>query len=119
MWHLPNLSSLLKQQLLSTSALSLKLCNRNYDKSISYLELHRINKRATPSNFTLFKLSIQLCKLYNNNQHNTDWLNLNFNQVLSTRQIYFETTKISNYRIGSNVLSNRLQMLNKKYPLNC
>ena len=116
-WHLPNLSPLLKQQLLATSALGLKLCTPNYDRSTSYLELHHINKRATPPQFMQYKLSIQLFKLYNNNEQNNDWINLNFNQMLSRRQIFFETTNISNYRIGSNFLSNRLQILNKKIPL--
>jgi hypothetical protein len=41
------------------------------------------------------------------------WLNLNFNQMLSRCQIYFETTKILNYRIELNFLSNMLQILNK------
>ncbi len=116
-WHLPNLSPLLKQQLLSTSALGLKLCTPNYDRSTSYLELHSINKRATPSQFMQYKLSLQLFKLYNNNEQNIDWINLNFNQMLSRRQTFFETTNTSNYRIGSNFLSNRLHILNKKIPL--
>jgi hypothetical protein len=58
-WHLPNLNTLLKQQILSTSALAWKLCAPSYDRSTSYLELHHLNKRATRTQFWKYKLSLQ------------------------------------------------------------
>ena len=48
-WHLPTLNWSLKKLLLSASACALKLCNITYEPSISYLNLHRIHKRATPT----------------------------------------------------------------------
>ena len=38
----------LKKQLLSASALKLKLCVHQHDQSISHLALHTMLKRATP-----------------------------------------------------------------------
>ena len=84
---------------------------------MSYKDLHIINKRATPPQLMKYKLSIQLHRLYNGNEPIHDWLALNHNQNLSRRQIYFETIKQSNFRVGNNFLSNRLHILNKQIPL--
>jgi hypothetical protein len=74
-WHLPNLSPKLKQQLLSASASALKLCTHNYEWSVSHLELCEINKRVTPNqlmkykwqfNYTIFLTAmsyLQICSL--------------------------------------------------------
>ena len=37
--------------------------------------------------------------------------------MIHTRQINFEITNNSNYRVGNNILSNRLSSINKKIPL--
>ena len=47
-WNIPNLNAELKQKLLSISANPLKLCTPTYHDRMSFLELHNINKRATP-----------------------------------------------------------------------
>ena len=78
-WHLPNLSPQLKQQLLSASASALKLCTPQYVWSMSYHELHEINKRATPNQLLKYKMAIQLHKLFNSNAQSQDWLSLNTN----------------------------------------
>ena len=116
-WHLPGLNPHLKQLLLAASAHALKLCTPSYERSMSYKDLHIINKRATPPQLMKYKLSIQLHRLYNGNEPIHDWLALNHNQNLSRRQIYFETNKQSNFRVGNNFLSNRLHILNKQIPL--
>ena len=116
-WHLPNLSPQLKQQLLSASASALKLCTPNYDWSMSYHELHEINKRAIPNHLMKYKLALQLHKLFNGNDNSPDWLSLNNNIILPRRQVFFEIGNHSTYRIGNNFLSNRLQCLNKQIPL--
>ena len=116
-WHLPNLSNQLNQQLYAASATALKLCTPEYTWSMSYHELHAINKRATPPQLMKYKLSLQLYKLFNGCEPINDWLSLNHNLVLTRRQQFFEITSHSTYRMGSNFLSNRLQCLNKQIPL--
>ena len=117
-WLLPNLNPFLKNQLLAASASALKLCTPSYNLSISYLDLHLMNKRAIPSKITLYKHALLLYKIFNEKTPPLDWLKLNFNQVQTTRQKSFECIGDANYKIGKNILSNRLCNINKKIPLN-
>ena len=63
-WHLPKLNSQVKLQLYRASASALKLCTPNYNCSMSYCELHTINKRATPEQLMKYKMALQLFKLF-------------------------------------------------------
>ena len=61
-WHIPTMKSYLKQQLLSASAQALRLC-MDGDTSmsmISFINLHKINNRATPEQYMYYKHSFQL-----------------------------------------------------------
>ena len=116
-WHIPTLNQNCKKLLMSASANALKLCNNFYDPTVSYLELHRINGRALPSNFCLYRHSLLLYKLCNNSSTTKDWLDLNFQIITTSRQINFEIQNRSNYKVGNNILSNRLSCLNKKITL--
>ena len=116
-WHLPSLNPFLKKQLLSASAKALYVCTRNIDRSISFKNLHKNNLRATPQQFSKYKHSIILFNLYNSQQPPRDWVSLNFNQVLTSRQTHFEITREQNYKIGANKISNRIAILNKQIPL--
>ena len=42
-WHIPSLNANLKQQLLTASAASLRLCTSGDAHTISYLDLHKLN----------------------------------------------------------------------------
>ena len=57
-WHIPSNTHNSKKQLLSASAIPLKLCVYHYDRSISHLSLHTLCKRATPDQLMLFKHSL-------------------------------------------------------------
>jgi hypothetical protein len=46
-----------------------------------------------------------------------DWMDLNFQMINTRRQLYFETRNTSNYKVGNNILSNRLSSFNKKRQL--
>ena len=80
-------------------------------------KIHDMNKRATPETMLLYKLSIQLFKLYNQNEHSLEWVSLNLNQILTSRQSKFQILKTNNKKVGLNILSNRLSALNGKIPL--
>jgi hypothetical protein len=64
-WHIPTLNTHLKQLLLLASAKALKLCNKDYSHDHSYVDLHKINKRAIPNQMLLYKHALLLFKLYN------------------------------------------------------
>jgi hypothetical protein len=116
-WHLPTLNPVSKNHLLAASANALKLCTPNYDRTMSFETLHVLNGRANPTNLMKYKHAILLYKIYNRGEPPKDWLALNFNQVLPRRQTYFAAIKDQNFKIGSNILSNRLTTLNHKIPL--
>lgn len=116
-WHLPKLNPLLKNHLLAASATALKICTPSFNRSMSYITLHSINQRATPSQMMLYKHAILLFKIFNNQQPPQDWMDLNFTQLISRRQVNFECHNNANFKVGINTLSNRLSALNKKIPL--
>ena len=85
--------------------------------NLNFIRIHEINKRALPANLMLYKLAIQLHKLYNSQTYTNEWLHLNFNQVLTSRQTTFFTHKTNSNKVGINALSNRLHILNTLIPL--
>ena len=46
-----------------------------------------------------------------------EWLELNFNQVFTSRQTKFITVKTNIRKVGLNALANRAFILNNKIPL--
>ena len=74
--------------------------------------------RATPSKLPDYKLSLQLYKTFNYWIPTRDWIELNFNNIQTTRQGCFMTNKTNRLKIGMNILSNRLWYLNGKIDLN-
>ena len=116
-WHLPSLKPALKQKLLSASAKALKICNRMVDNSMSFENIHVLNKRATPCKIQKYKLALCLHKLYNKDFNVVEFCSLNFNQVFTSRQTKFITIKSNRTKVGLNSLSNRLHLINNMIPL--
>ena len=74
--------------------------------------------RASPESYLLYKHALSLFKLSNEQNDNTfEWIALNFNQILTSRQGKFKTMKINKRRVGLNALANRLSILNDRIPL--
>ena len=117
-WHLPNLKPSLKQLLLSASTNALKLCQRTPDMYESFINIHKSCQRATPNQMIVYKHAILLHKLYNNNLPKADWVELNFQQILTSRQTTFKIIKSNNYLVGNNLISSRLTVFNNKIDLN-
>ncbi len=104
--------------LLSALANALKLCYLFYDPSVSYIDLHKLHKRALPSKFCIYRHCLLMHKVFNDLIPKRDWLDLNFQIVNTSRQTSFEIQNHSVYKVGNNILSNRLTCINKKVPLN-
>ena len=116
-WHIPSLAPELKQILLSASAIALKLSQPVTNRMQSFINVHIECKRAQPEQMMLYKHAILLHKLYNEKFPETDWLALNFQQTTTQRQTNFNIIKHNNFKIGNNILSNRLHALNNKIAL--
>ena len=72
-WNIPLLKVILKQKLLSASANALKTCTKLNCDFLSFEELHRMNARATPKSFMIYKHAILLQGMYNNPTFNFEW----------------------------------------------
>ena len=74
----------------------------------------RIAKRANPTQMSNYKHALQLYKLYNCDNMSEDWVSLNVQQNFNARNNKFQIFKVSNYKIGRNLLVNRFHNLNNK-----
>ena len=117
-WHLPSLRSNLKQKLLSSSSGAIRACVKYCTRNISFENLHAMYHRATPEKILLYKSAISLYKLYNYEDLSIEWVSLNVNQILTSRQTKFVISKAHTKKVGINALANRLYILNNKIPLN-
>ena len=97
---------------MSALAAPLKLCTPQYEKCMSYVTLHAINKRATPPQMLKYKLALQLYKLDNYETQTKDWITLSFNQNFNPRNTMANFGDTSNYKFGKNTLPNRLPYIN-------
>ena len=107
----------LKQPLLSASAKARKLSQRTPDIFESFINIHKSCNRASPEQMILYKHAILLHKLYNTHQPQSDWIELNLNQILTSSQSHFRIIRNNKYIVGHNLLSTRLAVLNGKVSL--
>ena len=116
-WHMASLKSELKNQLTRVSAKALKICMFYPDHMLSFVNIHKMNNRALPDSLMTYKTAIQLYKLYNSNNTSKDWIDLNFNQILTSRQTTFMILKTNKSKVGLNTIPNRMSILNGQIPL--
>ena len=116
-WLSPFLSSEIRTQLLSASAKALQTSLNVYNPYISHIKIHNQFKQAMPKQMSLYKLSLQLHKLYNQNENTYEWVHFASQIIITSRQTKFENIKRNNYKIGLNTLTNKLSCLNKLIDL--
>ena len=116
-WQLPTIKASLKQTLLSASAKALRVCIGFVDNNLSFLNLHNLCSKATPGMIMNYKLALCLYKLYNVEFDPFEFAVLNFNLILTGRQTEFITLKSNSFKVGVNLLANRLFLINNKIPL--
>jgi hypothetical protein len=86
-WLMKSLHNSLKHSLLTASACKVALHYSRY--ILSYQDLHILTNRATPLMITECKLTLQLFKNFNNSLPQPEWIQLNLNQQINTRQTHF------------------------------
>ena len=116
-WHIPKLKPCLKNKLKSASANALKLITRNYDRMMSFNDLHSVNNRALPDQMLKYKHALLLFNIYNNEVPHFEWLALNIDQIFTSRSNKFQVLTVINYKVGSNILTHRLSVINNQIPL--
>ena len=116
-WLIPTITQINKKLLLSASSNALKMAHNYRFPYMSFEALHRISNRATPTMFSHYKLALMLHILYNTEVYTTEWIHLNVNHVITSRQTSFHINKTNNLNVGMNALANRLNLINDKIPL--
>ena len=116
-WMSEGLHARQKQLLLSASANALKLLGNVQDIRISFAQRHIYQKRAMPMDFSKYKLSIQLYKIYNGNDMDNEWLDMNTQQNFNSRLKLFQINDFSKTRVGRNIIANRMTVLNNQINL--
>ena len=54
-----------------------------------------------------YRLAIQLYKIYNGNEMNSDWMDMNIQQNFNSRLKLFQINDYSNIRLGKNINDNQ------------
>ena len=70
-----------------------------------------------PSRVLEFKHAILLHKIYNTQIPQMDWIELTFNQSITSRETLFNTVKTNRTKIGNNIITTRLTVINRKIKL--
>ena len=115
-WHLPSLKNNLKQKLLSSSAKAITVCVKYCTRDVSFNDLHALYHRATPENVLSYKMAISLYRLYNSEIYSLEWVSLNCNQIITSRQTKIISSKAHIKPVGINALANRFYILNNTIP---
>ena len=67
------------------------------DNMISFENIHKMNNRAMPEALMTYKTAIQL---YNSDNHSLEWVNLNVNLIITSRQTNFINLKTNSTQVG-------------------
>ena len=59
-----------------------------------------------------YRQSIQLFKIFNSDDQNDDWVDLNFQQNFNARNDSIQLYDVSRLKVGKNLMINRLSTLN-------
>ena len=116
-WHCTNISNLF-----GSCLISLCFWVTKFDAFTSFENIHMLCNRATPNQIMKYKLALCLYKLYNIDFNSLEFVLLNFNQVITSRQLTFTTLKSNRTKVGLNSLANRFHHINGNIPfewLNC
>ena len=118
-WLTPELSSSMKQSLLSISANALRSCTMSKCTEISLERLHLICRKCTPSQIMSYQSSIRLYKTVNEIFESCTSLSAELiNNVICTgRQLNFEIIRNNRSKIGMNTLSNKFYHISKQISL--
>ena len=119
LWLTPELSSVMKQLLLSTSANALRTCMLSNNALISFEGIHKSCKKCTPNQIMFFQLALHVHKTINDISQlcTTEHALLLNNVVCTSRQLKFETLRSNVTKIGMNTLSNKFYHISRMIGL--
>ena len=114
-WLHQGLNKSFRDQLYSASGRALRHLDRNEE---SYKVLHKKFKRAVPSQWEAYQLSILFYDIYNRKSPEDEWIFSQLNQVHNNRFKTYNFVSNNITKCGFNMPSNRLRLLNGKIEIN-
>ena len=113
-WLTPNLTSDLKQSLLTISANALRNCLMHSSLDVSFENIHKLNKKCTPKQIMYYQMSLKLYKTINDqeNELSFEQITLMDQTICTRRQLRFLVFKKCRSKIGMNTTANKIYYLN-------
>ena len=104
-WLTPNLSSDLKQKLLSISSCALRSCVRYQGYDISFEDIHRNSKMSTPKQIMKYQIALSLHRLLNSldEELSLDQVMVMDQAICTSRQLRFQVQRKFNQKVGMNI----------------
>ena len=96
----------------TSSSLLLEPSSRSSSSAWAIFWRQEFNTRILPMKMMKYRLALQLYKLYNTDDYNEGWLDLNFQQNFNGRNNYVQIMDCSRIMIGKNNIVNRLNCVN-------
>ena len=106
-----------KQQLLSASANALRSCINLRNPFISFEAIHKHFKQPTPVQIGNYAMSLLLFGIYNAIEQTPDWLSFTTQIIMTGRQRNFDILRSNNFKIGLNILPNKLYSIRNSVSL--
>ena len=114
-WLTPELSATCKHDLLAVSSYALRSCFVYNSNEISFVNLHKQNKKCMPKQIMMYQLSLNLYASLNEKctVPSTQMVRLLDQIICSRRQKLFELRRGNKGKIGMNMNENKFYHLNK------
>ena len=119
LWLTPELSSPMKQALLSISANALRSCMMSNCFEISFVRIHSLCHKSTPSQIMSYQAALHLHRVFNEmfESCTTEHAALLLNVTCTSRQLKFEIIRNNRSKIGMNCISNKFYHITKQISL--
>jgi hypothetical protein len=114
-WLLPTLKETIYRKLFSQSGQCLNICN----KELLYINLHKKYLRATPKLFSLYHTAIKYYETMTEQDHALKTPDLRVNTLSDRRNVMLMFIRTNKFKVGINLLSNRLLAISKCITKNC
>ena len=114
-WLLPTLKESLYKKLFSQSGQCLSTCNRE----LSYINLHKKYLRATPKLFSFYQTAVNYYETMTEQVYAIEIPNIRANTLTERRNVMLTFVRSNKYKVGLNLLSNRLRAISNIIPKNC
>ena len=110
-WLMSTLHSNLKNKLWQASSRMLQIVQKDYDKVLSFDDLHRLTNRASPNMWCNYVTACAMYDCVTNEVPQNILTKMTINSLNTSRRPGITFTRTNHIKIGFNCLGNRLQLV--------